>query len=413
MASILRVRDDCGCAKGGGRKHKVFRIRPYLGRDAAGRQQFGRSRTLHGSKREANRLAHEVDQEIAAGRARAPRSLTLAVFLEQWMGDEVAATTQPRTQADYRRLVDRHLKPVLGAVPLRSLTVQHVMKLRNAILSRPSPRTGEPPRSEAAHAIAALRSALTHAAHMNLIANNVARGVKVKTKRAQQPVRYDRRVIQQVFRAVDRTEIGALVQFVIRTGVRRGEAVALRWDDVDLRTRWVRVHRSMQRISGHGLVFDETKTVSSDRPVRLDIRLAKILRRHREAQDENRATLGRGYRGEGLVFCWADGRPWDPDNVAKRYRRILDEHGLPRLTLRALRHAFATLAQADGASVREVQAQLGHASPAYTLSIYTDHHDHIQAAMVDRYGATLDEIDEQEVDDLLTDESGQRREKSA
>ena len=144
--------------------------------------------------------------------------------------------------------------------------------------------------------------------------------------------------------------------------------------------------------------------------MRLDIRLAEILRRHREAQDENRATFGSAYRDEGLVFCWPDGRPWDPDNVAKRYRRILDEHGLPRLTLRTMRHAFATLAQADGASVREVQVQMGHASPAYTLGIYTDH---IQAAMVDRYGAALDEIDEQEVDDLLTDDAGSDGRKSA
>ena len=271
----------------------------------------------------------------------------MALFLERWWRDEVAATTQPRTQADYRRLVDRHLLPVLGTVPLRALTTQHAMKLRNAILSRPSPRTGEPPRSEAAHAIAVLRSALTHAVDMNLVANNVARGVKVKTKRARTPVPYDRRSIHQVFRAVDGTDIGALVQFVIRTGVRRGEAVALRWDDVDLGTRWARVHRSMQRISGHGLVFDETKTMSSDRMVRLDNRIAEILRRHRGAQDQDRATLGGTYRDEGLVFCWPDGRPKDPDNVAKRYRRILAEHGLPRLTLRGasscVRHAGAGL----------------------------------------------------------------------
>ena len=65
--SILPGRDDCRCAKRGGRKHSVWRIRPYLGRDATGRQQFGRSRTMHGSKREANRLAHEADQEIRGG----------------------------------------------------------------------------------------------------------------------------------------------------------------------------------------------------------------------------------------------------------------------------------------------------------------------------------------------------------
>ncbi len=413
MASLLRRRDDCRCSKGGGRKHSVWRIRPYIGRDPQGKQQWGRSRTVHGRKREANRLAHEADKEIKAGRALAPHNLTLAVFLERWLRDEVAATTQPRTQADYRRMVDRHLRPLLGAVPLRELTTQHVMKVRNAILARPSPRTGEPPRSEAAHAIAVLRSALTHAVNTSQIGTNVARGVKVKTKRSRTPARYDRRVIHRVFRAVDGTDIGALVQFVIRTGVRRGEAVALRWDDVDLRTRWARVHQAIQRIPGHGLVFDETKTASSDRTVRLDTRLAEILRRHCEAQDQNRAALGSAYRDEGLVFCWPDGRPWDPDNVAKRYRRILDDHRLPRMTLRALRHAFATLTQADGASVREVQVQLGHASPAYTLSIYTDHTDENQASMVDRYGATLDEFDAQEVDDLLTDEARSDRKMSA
>ena len=413
MASVLLVRDDCRCAKGGGRKHQVRRIRPYLGRDTAGRQQWGRSRTFHGSKRKADRLAAEMEAEVRSGRSLASADLTIERYLERWYAEEVIKTLAQRTQADYRRQLDRHLIPQMGSIRLRDLTTQHVIEMRNQVLAQKGVRTGRPPIREAEYAVQVIRSALTFAVKTGLITVNVARGVTGPKRHAQPRPPYDRAVIGKVVEIVRATDIGMITEFTARTGVRPCEAPALRWSDIDLRMRQAHIHGSLQRISGRGLVFGPVKTHRSARPVRLDIALVARLREHRRRQTADQERLGDAYHDDDLVFPWPDGRPRDPTNVTRHFRRILDAHGLPHLTPKDFRHAFATLNLAAGEPLAEVCAQLGHANATTTLKFYADHLPSQQAAMVDRFGASLDAVDEHKVDVMLTDADRHDRSQSA
>lgn len=413
MASLLLIRDNCRCAKGRERKHKVWRIRCCTGRNSRGRQQWARSHTVHGSRRMAEQRAAEIDAAARSGQMLAPAHMTVSQFLDRWYADEVVQTLAPRTQADYRRQIELHVTPVLGSYRLRDLMTHHVIDLRNRVLNRPGRRTGRRPIREAAYAVQVIRSALTFAKNTGLVPVNVACGVTLPKGSPEPRPAYDRTVIRRLVSALRTSEIGSMVEFMARTGVRRSEAAGLGWSDVDLAARQVYIRQSLQRIGRRGVVFGTVKTHRSARPVRLDATLADRLARHRDHQAEERQRLGDAYQDHGLVFPWPDGRPRDPDNVARKFRRLVDALGLPPLALKDLRHAFATLNLADGAPLAEVQAQLGHASPTTTLNFYVDHLPSQQTAMVDRFGASLDLIEGHEVDDLLTDETGRDRRHTA
>ena len=207
-----------------------------------------------------------------------------------------------------------------------------------------------------------------------------------------------------VLKSAHEVGIGRLVQVAVRTGLRPGEVMALKWEDMDLERRSAVVRRTLQRISGEGLVFGRTKSNRSRR-INLDPTCVDILKDHHADQQERRRFFGDGYNDHDLVFCWEDGRPRDPATVSKTFRKALNKAGIPDIRMMDLRHVFSTFGLEDGEPVKAVQEQLGHASPATTWMFYADSIPGVQAAMVDRLGARFDRIGLHVVDRKLTSEA--------
>ncbi|MBM4437954.1 MAG: site-specific integrase [Actinobacteria bacterium] len=402
MASVMLTRYDCRCSKGGGHLHDVFRLRSYRGRDKTGKQLWGRSETFHGSKRAANARAHEIDRELRECTTSAVRKQSVAALLHEWLTRHIAVNRRARTLADYTRIANRCLTPILGEVPLDDLTPRHILDLRDAILMRRSSRTGRPPLREARYAHQVIRSALTYAVKMRYVDVNVARDVEVPVERTVRKGQYDLGLIVRILQAARGTVLGPIIEFIVRTGVRRAEALAIRWRDLDLERGWGHVHQTVQRLPDNGLVFGPTKTHRSERPIRLDPTLVELLRRHQAAQADERALFDATYDDRDLVFCQPNGRPWDPEGITNKYGRLLATHGLPKIRVKDLRHAFASLALAHGAPIADVQAQLGHTTAHTTWTFYADPIEQHQADAVDRLGAALDAIETHEVDEKLT-----------
>lgn len=162
----------------------------------------------------------------------------------------------------------------------------------------------------------------------------------------------------------------ALWVLLATTGMRRGEALGLRWPDVDLDTG--RLHLVQTIISVRGKVMvGEPKTLRGRRPIALDPTTVKVLKAHRKAMLEERLQLGAAFTDEGLVFHRLDGRCLRPEGVSDTFKRTVHRLGLPPLTIKALRHTWATLALEKGIHPRVVQERLGHSTIAITLGIYS------------------------------------------
>ncbi|MEO8696043.1 MAG: site-specific integrase [Acidimicrobiales bacterium] len=168
----------------------------------------------------------------------------------------------------------------------------------------------------------------------------------------------------------------ALWVLLATTGMRRGEALGLRWRDLELETGTAAVVQTVIVVA-HRVQFGAPKTARGTRVVDLDSGTIAVLRAHRIRQLEERILLGAGWRDHDLVFCKVDGEPLHPERVSREFLRRIERWSLPPLTLHGLRHTWATLALKAGVHPKVVQERLGHATIGITLGVYS----HVTAGM--------------------------------
>lgn len=156
-------------------------------------------------------------------------------------------------------------------------------------------------------------------------------------------------------------------------GLRQGEALGLRWQDIDLDRGLLTVARQLQRIDGK-LILTEPKTPRSRRTLQLPAVAIEALRAHKLRQLEERLAAGPAWQDSGLVFTTAIGTPLDARNVVRHFHRLLAKAGLPRMPFHNLRHTAASLLLAQGLDIRVVQHVLGHSQISLTANLYASRH---------------------------------------
>jgi integrase len=167
----------------------------------------------------------------------------------------------------------------------------------------------------------------------------------------------------------------ALWALLASTGMRRGEALGLDDEHLDLNRSRVAIRRNLVAVRGRGdereAFWSEPKTEKSRRSVALDPATVDALRAHRKRQLEERMALGPARQDRGVVFAREDGLELDPDWVSKRFERLATQVGLPAIRLHDLRHTHATLALQAGIHPKVVSERLGHSSISMTLDTYS------------------------------------------
>lgn len=168
-------------------------------------------------------------------------------------------------------------------------------------------------------------------------------------------------------------------------GLRRGEALGLRWEDVDLVEGFIFVRQTVQRLGGK-LVFGPVKSDGSERAVSLPAPCLAALRQHRAAQAAERRTAGEAWKDFGLVFTTKIGTAIEPRNLNRHFVRLLDRAGLRRIRFHDLRRSCATLLYEQGVPIEKIQDILGHSSPSITKLIYVEVTRRSQRSATDKLG---------------------------
>jgi integrase len=311
--------------------------------------------------------------------------LTVGEYLDQWLSDSVRSTVRTSTFERHEAIIRLHIKPTLGHVGLKKLTPAHVRGLyREKLDSGLAPATVRKIHST-------LHKALFQALSDGLVPRNAATVEAPRpTPEEIHPLSEDeaRTFLKTAQASGDRFE--PLYVLAISTGLRRGELLGLRWDDVDLEHGTLRVGRALVRERGH-YTLGETKTRRGRRQINLTPRTVNALRVHRKKQLEEKMRRADLYKDHGLIFASGVGTLVHPENMVKRsFKPLLEKSGLPEIRFHDLRHTCATLLLGRGVHPKLVQELLGHATIAMTLDTYSHYlpsmGDQAAGAMSDALG---------------------------
>ncbi|HXH23288.1 MAG TPA: site-specific integrase [Dehalococcoidia bacterium] len=293
----------------------------------------------------------------------ATSSHTVSQYLAQWL-DHTGASVRPRTHEAYALNV-RRLEPLLGRTKLAALTPQMIDAAYQQLLGE-----GLSKRSvEQCHTV--LHGALEKALKWGLVGRNACDAVTPPRPERSEMKTLSEEQVRRLFEASADDRLHALWVLLATTGLRLGEAIGLRWQDIDFALQTLTVRRALQRQRGAGLVFVEPKTRRSRRTIALPNGTIAAIQAHRKRQLEERLQVGAAWRDQDLVFCRWDGGPLEPSGLAQRFDRLLRQAGLPDIRVHDLRHTAASLHLMKGTHPKLVQEMLGHSTITLTLDTYS------------------------------------------
>jgi integrase len=349
---------------------------------ASGRR---RSASFYAATAEAARdKLDEARDRIKADAPVKDSTLRLAGWIERWSATSLEASPRKQsTKALYRTLARKHLSPApLGATPLDKLRKTHidglVVALRQRGLSDSSVR----------QVYTVLRAALEDAQLDGLIARNPCTLVKRPSVARREAKHLDANTVAAVLQAAEGLRYRPVLVLIAATGLRRGEALALRWEHINLKDGALKVAATLGRV-GDGLVITEPKSPRSRRTVPLASAIVALLKAHRAAQAAERLHAGNQWTDSGLVFTTEFGGPVDPRNLLRTIEIAADKAGVENVGVHTLRHSAAVAWLEAGVHIKAVADLLGHSSISITGDIYGHTSDATTRAAVDGLTSAL------------------------
>jgi len=326
------------------------------------------------TKRDAERALSEIVASVHAGNYLEPTKQTLSEFAREWLV-AIKPTIRPSTHHSYSRNLTLHVLPQLGSVQLRHIDAGTLNTLYAALLANGRKNYaggGLSPRS-VQHVHAIVRRTLRDAVKWGRLVRNPADAADPPKATADSRPESTVWTAAQLRTFLERTRtsrFAAAYHLIATTGLRRGEALGLRWQDLDLDNDKASIRQTVIAIK-HTVMISTPKTKKGRRTVTLDSGTVTALREHRKRQAAERLLMGAGWTDNDLVFCHPDGTMVHPERFSRGFLETVARIGLPRIRLHDLRHGWATMALQAGIHPKVVQERLGHANIGITLDTYS------------------------------------------
>lgn len=324
------------------------------------------------TKKEADAREREWLTEIQRGTAVDGTKMTVAELFTRWLDVLKGTNPKARTVVEYERTINTHIRPVLGTTRVQKVTPATIDAF-NATL-----RANGCSDAMVHRCHKRLRQAFDYAVRRRIIAVNPMLAVDPPTVRSRAAVVLSVPQIVRFLTYAANDTYSPLWLALVQTGVRRGEVLGLRWQDLDLDKRQIRVRQSIEEVNGKAHLTTP-KTPSALRTITLFPESVAALKAHRDRQAFRRQAAGGAWRDMDLVFASETGGPLTPSNVLRNLALIIKkandaaetvDERLPRFTIHDVRHTHATHLLMDGWDVARVARRLGHANPAITLKLY-------------------------------------------
>jgi len=351
-----------------------------------------RKKVVGKSKAGAASKLRQLREDIMGRRLPAGKSPTVEAWMTYWLREIVANRNKASTAAAYGTYVNRYIVPLLGSHKLDRLTPEHIEAAWRVLETTGCPgKVGAKPLSSTsihqAHVI--LSRALTVAMQRGYLTSNAANLMDAPSVRTQAMQVLTKANAQAVVAAARESRNAARWTVAFTLGLRQGEALGLRWSDVDLETGVLTVRHSLGRVKGQGLVLGDVKSRTGERPIVLPKPLLAELKAHRTAQNTERLAAGSWWQDTDHVFANPDGRPIDPKADWTAWRTLLAAAGVHPVRLHAARHTAITMLLAMGVKPQVVKEIAGHAKFS-TTEVYIDKVDELHLDAAERMAAFWD-----------------------
>lgn len=392
------------------KRGSTYQITVHVGRDAAGKQMVETTtfvpdpnKTPKQNEKTLQKFALDFEEKVKSGKLLSGDKMTYKKYLEVWKKEYAEKQLEPTTLEQQEYLLNDLIIPALGHYKLTDLKPLHIQKFYDGLL------TGEInlPKVKKAYNPSSIRrihnvisSSLTMAVQWQLVEDNPCRRVKPPKVKRNSDIKHftleeAKTFLQYITEpytaphggrgdygkvACDiRTEplqLIALFNLALYGGFRRGELLALTWEDIDFQHRTITINKSLAKTKA-GFLVKSTKNESSERVVTVPAECITLLKRLNLQQKEQRMKLGSAWEGKNNVFSQVMGGYMDTNTPNHSFQRIIKRYNqthedqLPLISFHGLRHTSATLLIAQNNDIKTVSARLGHADVSTTLNIYS------------------------------------------
>jgi integrase len=345
-------------------------------------QSFGPFKT----KTEAKKELIKIRTQVMEGTYFKPSAQDFESFINEWF-ETVYCQDKSETTIETRRyIIDGHLIPYFKKMPIKDINTR-VIDTFFAELRK----NGRYPRKKTEHEekenkdlsesylhiiFSLLNQAFKKAVAWGLIKANPmenAQKISVKNNKSKKNKAWTKEEVNIFLEVASKKGLVAPFLVDVVTGLRRGELLGLKWEDIDFKNKTITINGTLYRRKGKGLKYKpKTKTDSSDnRVIPIPNAIVEVLQKEKALQDEMKEKLGNSYNSENFVFINDKGRPIDPDYLTRKFREIVKTLNVKKITLHGLRHTAATLLMKLGVHVKIVSDILGHSRVQVTLDFYS------------------------------------------
>lgn len=334
------------------------------------------------TRQEVSEKMTKALHEMNIGARLDASKVTLGEWLERWLHDYMKLILRPTAYQVYEVNLRLHVKPYVSHITLKALQAADLQRLFNNLLKDGRAATewdkdANPGLSlETVSKIRTIvKSALKQAVDNDLIIKNPTSATRLPLAERKEVIPFTEEEAEQFLSAARSNRIFAGYYLDMFAGLRRGEMLGLKWDDIDFKAGNFEIKRELvsfkdEKTGKYILDFQPPKTAKSRRTIPMTEDMVKVLKSHRARQAEERLFYGAAYHDENLVFCTEDGHRIWPRNFNRQYACLLKSAGIAYKKPHTMRHTCASLLLEAGEELKNVQEILGHSKIAVTADIY-------------------------------------------